>query len=81
MYVLQLEKSTGGKSNSGFIKIWHFPRKSIPSDITSDTPDPDSWGLPMGAFMQQNGGCNVGKVYHKETIVCWLPCPPCVLLC
>ena len=36
---------------SSFIKIWYFPRDSIPSDIAASTPTPqDSWGEPRSVF-------------------------------
>ncbi|KAJ7510180.1 glycoside hydrolase family 16 protein [Mycena galericulata] len=32
------------------VRIWHFQRSNIPPDITSGTPNPDSWGTPAGSF-------------------------------
>ncbi|ORY23631.1 concanavalin A-like lectin/glucanase domain-containing protein [Naematelia encephala] len=32
------------------ITVWHFPRSSIPDDITNDAPNPDGWGTPMARF-------------------------------
>lgn len=28
------------------ISAWFFPRKSVPSDIGAQSPDPSSWGTP-----------------------------------
>lgn len=35
---------------SNGISIWFFPRSLIPSDITSGSPDPSRWGLPLSRF-------------------------------
>lgn len=32
------------------INVWWFPRSSIPSDITNETPDPSGWGTPVASF-------------------------------
>jgi hypothetical protein len=31
---------------SDYIKIWFWPRGSIPEDIQAGGPTPDNWGLP-----------------------------------
>ena len=30
------------------IRVFFFPRGSIPSDITNNAPNPNAWGEPMG---------------------------------
>ena len=62
VYATQLESSV--------LKIWHFPRSSIPDDITAGNPNPSGWGQPMMDFETANGGCNVGRNFHRQTIVC-----------
>jgi hypothetical protein len=32
------------------IKIWFFPRGSIPADISASTPNPSSWAEPNSRF-------------------------------
>lgn len=32
------------------IRVWFFNRNNIPSDITNDKPDPESWGTPTANF-------------------------------
>jgi len=32
--------------NDDGVRIWFFPRDSIPADITGKSPDPSSWGSP-----------------------------------
>ncbi|OAA56212.1 glycoside hydrolase family 16 protein [Niveomyces insectorum RCEF 264] len=61
VYVLQL--------TSTFMKIWHYPRSAIPDDLAAGTPDPSGWGLPMGAFEQKHGGCDVGGIFRNQTII------------
>ncbi|KAM0249219.1 hypothetical protein ACHAQJ_009125 [Trichoderma viride] len=49
------------------IRIWHFPRGSIPDDIENKKPDPDTWGQPMAIF----GGpsCDVDKYFKNMRLV------------
>lgn len=35
---------------SNDIRIWHWPRYSIPQDIHEKNPNPESWGKPMALF-------------------------------
>ncbi|ORX60603.1 hypothetical protein DM01DRAFT_1300445 [Hesseltinella vesiculosa] len=43
VYATQWKDTTG-------IQVWFFPRRSIPSDITSGHPNPASWGKPTADF-------------------------------
>lgn len=49
------------------IRVWHFPRSSIPRDIQSKNPDPTTWGMPTASF----GGdsCSVGNYFRDMSIV------------
>ncbi|KAF2772072.1 hypothetical protein EJ03DRAFT_372251 [Teratosphaeria nubilosa] len=48
------------------ISIYFFPRGSIPSDITSGSPSPSSWGTPLASF---HGGCNITSNFTDMQIV------------
>jgi hypothetical protein len=50
------------------IKVWFFPRGSVPSDISSgSTPDPSGWGLPFSIF---NGpSCDIDANFADHRIV------------
>lgn len=52
--------------NTG-IKIWFFPRTSIPSDITSGSPDPRGWNEPV-AFWDTKG-CDTNSHFGPQNIV------------
>jgi len=52
--------------NSG-IKIWHFPRSSIPSDIVARNPNPTSWGRPAAFF--SSSSCDMGKHFFDHSLV------------
>lgn len=45
------------------IKVWFFSRESIPGDIHSNNPNPDSWGVPMASFPF---GGNCGSTKFKD---------------
>ncbi len=50
------------------IKIWFFPRASIPSDISqSSQPDPSSWGIPLAQFT--GAGCNIDTHFKDMQLV------------
>jgi hypothetical protein len=51
------------------IRIWHWPRHSIPNDIKQGRPQPSSWGKPMGDMSKWSGGCDVDENFHTQTIV------------
>ncbi|KAJ5251267.1 CAZyme family GH16 [Penicillium chrysogenum] len=48
------------------IKVWFFPSASIPSDISTGTPDPSGWGSPMAAFA---GSCDIDSHFKELQIV------------
>lgn len=49
-----------------FINIFFFPRGSIPSDISSSSPDPSSWGKLTAVFM---GDCDIAQTFKKMQLV------------
>lgn len=51
---------------SAGISIWFFPRGSIPSDVSSGTPNPSGWGMPTAKF---GGACDIGKRFKSQQIV------------
>lgn len=55
---------------SDAISIWFFERGSIPDDIDSGNPDPDSWGSPVARFQ---GDCDIDSHFDGLQIVCSPP--------
>lgn len=53
--------------NSDVIRVWFFPRGSIPSDIDSGSPSPGSWGAPMAAF--GSASCDIDSAFKDQQIV------------
>ncbi|KAH9203179.1 hypothetical protein DL95DRAFT_165993 [Leptodontidium sp. 2 PMI_412] len=51
---------------SDYIRIWFFPRSSIPSNIISGNPDPSTWGLPDANFQ---GNCDIDELFMEHQIV------------
>jgi hypothetical protein len=52
---------------SNFIKIWFFPRDSIPSDVAAGTPQPsDAWGTPASMF---SGDFNLDDHFKDLNII------------
>ncbi|KAJ8131649.1 hypothetical protein O1611_g1974 [Lasiodiplodia mahajangana] len=49
------------------IRMWSFGRDSIPSDITSQTPDPSTWGEAVADF--PNTKCNIDSHFTNQSII------------
>ena len=50
------------------ISTWFFPRSgSVPSDITSSSPDPTTWGTPDAQFSGPD--CNIDDHFLEHKIV------------
>ncbi|KAK0267084.1 hypothetical protein LTR35_016568 [Friedmanniomyces endolithicus] len=52
--------------DSSAISIYFFPRGSIPSDISSGSPNPSGWGKPLAQFQ---GGCDIASKINDQQIV------------
>ncbi|EXJ78395.1 endo-1,3(4)-beta-glucanase [Capronia coronata CBS 617.96] len=56
------------------IRVWHFDRDSIPSDITTSTsnttdviPNPSTWPEALADFPSTN--CNIGDHFRNQSII------------
>jgi hypothetical protein len=49
------------------IKVFFFPRSSIPSDISSGSPDTSTWGPPVASF--SGSGCDIDSHFTNHNIV------------
>ncbi|RDW95161.1 hypothetical protein BP5796_00924 [Coleophoma crateriformis] len=52
---------------SAGIRIWQFFRDAIPSDITSGSPDPSTWGEAAADF--PNTDCNIDNHFKNQSII------------
>lgn len=51
---------------SDYIRIWFFPRNSIPTDILDQSPDPSLWGTPQANFQ---GDCDIDANFKEHQII------------
>lgn len=52
---------------SSLIRVFFFPRTSIPADITTGLPDPSTWGTPTATFA--GSGCDIDSHFKDHQIV------------
>jgi hypothetical protein len=52
---------------SAGIRIWQFARSAIPSDVTSGSPDPSTWGEATADF--PNTDCDIGTHFRNQSII------------
>ncbi|KAI5777677.1 concanavalin A-like lectin/glucanase domain-containing protein [Geopyxis carbonaria] len=52
--------------NSDFIKVWFFPRGSIPADALAGNPEPANWGTPVAMYQ---GSCNINSKFNAHRII------------
>ena len=48
------------------INIWFFSRSAIPSDVSSGSPNPSNWGIPIAQF---TGGCDIDEHFKDQSII------------
>lgn len=69
-YGTSFNKQQGGvytlQWTDDFLKIWFFPRSSIPASITSGKPDVTEFGKPM-ALVQES--CDVATAFKSQSFV------------
>jgi len=53
--------------DSDGISVYYFGRANIPSDITSEAPNPSSWGQPTARWPATN--CNPDTFVHEHTTI------------
>jgi len=53
--------------DSTAIKVWFFPRASIPSDFSGNSPNPDNWGTPSAYWPAS--ACDVSKFIGAQHII------------
>ncbi|KAJ9648403.1 hypothetical protein H2199_001258 [Coniosporium tulheliwenetii] len=53
---------------SSWIRIWFFPRNSIPAGVSSSTPDPSTFGVPLANF-QGPSTCNIDSKFVNHKII------------
>ncbi|KAI1214801.1 glycoside hydrolase family 16 protein [Annulohypoxylon truncatum] len=49
------------------IRVWQFGRNGIPTDITSGSPDPTTWGEAAADF--PNTDCDIGSHFRNQSII------------
>jgi hypothetical protein len=52
---------------SAGIRIWQFARSGIPTDITSGSPDPSTWGEASADFPSTD--CDIGTHFRNQSII------------
>ncbi|KZT67664.1 glycoside hydrolase family 16 protein [Daedalea quercina L-15889] len=49
------------------IKVWFFPRSSIPSDISNSAPQPSGWGTPLSFWPSTD--CNMTTYFYDHQAI------------
>lgn len=55
------------KLDSSGISVYFWTRSAIPSDITSGSPDPDSWGTPMADWPSTD--CTTATYFYEQVAI------------
>jgi hypothetical protein len=51
-----------------YIRSFYFPRWGIPADLSSGSPNPDSWGTPYARFDLTDGNCPSQHFQNNQII-------------
>lgn len=49
------------------MRIWHFGKDEVPADLTSGSPDPDTWKAPTVSLSPKS--CDFQKAFSQFRIV------------
>ncbi|EIM86268.1 uncharacterized protein STEHIDRAFT_147699 [Stereum hirsutum FP-91666 SS1] len=55
------------KLDSSGVSVYFWTRSAIPSDITSGSPDPDSWGTPMADWPTTD--CTTATYFYEQVAI------------
>ncbi|ESK86240.1 glycoside hydrolase family 16 protein [Moniliophthora roreri MCA 2997] len=56
-----------GEVTSQGVKIWFWPRGSIPADVEAGTPVPSTWGTPVANWAA--GSCNPDRYFVNQAAI------------
>ena len=51
------------------LRIWSWPKASVPADLSSGSPNPETWGTASSDFKTSNGGCSIADNFQSQTII------------
>lgn len=49
------------------LSVWFFPRSAVPSDLSTSSPDPSTWGLPTAFFPASS--CDFDTFFKPQTLI------------
>ncbi|KAL9111638.1 MAG: hypothetical protein Q9227_003911 [Pyrenula ochraceoflavens] len=52
---------------SAGIRMWFFPRGSIPAEVSAASPDPSTWGEALADFPSTD--CDIGSHFKNQSII------------
>lgn len=51
-----------------YFRAFYFPRDQIPPDLTTNAPQPDTWGMPYARFLSSDAACPVSHFANNQIV-------------